>query len=138
MKKLLMCMIFALFLLSGCATSDFSERSDYTFADQSDVDMQIREDSLDENGVIILITNNTDDDLYYGDEYILEKKRDGEWYSYVGETYFNGIGIVLNANSTNECKIEFPKRLDKGLYRIIKAFSADAETEEYAVEFAIE
>lgn len=138
MKRFLVCMIFSVLFLCGCAQSDFSEISDYMPAEQNDVGMQVKTDSLDKNRVILLITNNTDRDLNYGEEYILEKKRDGKWYSYTGETYFNGIGIVLGANSTNECEIAFPDTLDKGEYRIIKAFSADAKEEQYDVEFTIE
>lgn len=76
--------------------------------------MSIVDGSVNNNGLEVEIINYTDDNISFGTEFILEKKRGDRWDIINKEQYFNGLGILLKAKSETEKKIEFPESLKKG------------------------
>lgn len=123
------------FALSGCGeTERFSKESTYKESDNKSVTLSVSDDSVTSKGLTLTIKNNTDKDITYGEDYVLEQKRSDKWYKSDDEQSFTALGCVLKANDTNEDEISF-SALEDGEYRIIKEFSDDSEEFEVCAEF---
>lgn len=123
------------FILSGCGeTERFSKESTYKESDDKRVTLSISEDSITSEGLTLTIKNNTDKDILYGEDYVLEQKRNDKWYKSNDEQSFNARGNVLDANGTNEQKVSY-SALEDGEYRIIQSFNLDTEEFELCAEF---
>lgn len=77
----------------------------------------------------ILIKNKTNKTYEYGEEYYIEIKKDNKWYEikYNEEPTFNLILNVIKGHKTNTIEINdnFKEDLEKGTYRIVKAFNEE-------------
>ncbi len=123
------------FALSGCGeTERFSRESTYKESNDKSVTLSISEDSITSKGLTLTIKNNTDKDITYGEDYVLEQKRNDKWYKSNDEQSFTALGNVLEANGTDEQKVSY-SALEDGEHRIIKIFNSDSEEFELCAEF---
>lgn len=123
------------FALSGCGeTERFSRESTYKESNDKSVTLSISEDSITSKGLTLTIKNNTDKDITYGEDYVLEQKRNDKWYKSNDEQSFTALGNVLEANGTDEQKVSY-SALEDGEYRIIQNFYSDSEVFELCAEF---
>ncbi len=152
MKKvfliILLCGILSLGV-SGCWKSgkglDIGAKSDIKIM-QNDVIMTIKEGTLTNKGATLILTNNSDKNLQYGNPYEIEIKKDGEWHKINVELYFNLPAFQLLPKESKEIELNWEYgygKLTKGEYRIIKDIDYEYEEGRYesfyiAVEFTIE
>ncbi len=120
--------------------------------DINNVKINIKDNSLDENGFVLIIQNNNSSGFYHYPNWELEKFVDDQWKFFVlghQETYDENA-IFINKNSSEEIPIVFKnsysdneseriEKLEKGKYRIkinIINTSVNERKEEY-IEFEI-
>lgn len=140
MKKPVMILLSVLAALSvaACGTMTFSRRS--RFADPpaaGDVTVSVKENSLHDTGLVLLIRNQTSRELTYDMTYALEQKKDGAWYAWDRELSFNAIAAVLKPDAVNEFPVSWDAGLPKGLYRIVKPVAAAGGVQYPAAEFSV-
>ena len=151
MKKtiltILLCGIMVL-VMAGCEKQknefDIGDKSDIKIA-KNDVIMTIKEGTLTNKSATLVLTNNSDNNIQYGNPYKIEIKKDGEWHKINVELYFNLSLFQLSANESKEIDLDWENgygKLAKGTYRIIKEIDYEYKEEKYetfnvAVEFTI-
>lgn len=148
MKKtiliILLCGIIVLGII-GYGTK-VGKKSDVQIS-QSDVSLMIKDGTLTNKSATLILQNNSDKNVQYGEEYTIEIKKHGEWYKMKsGERWFNMIAFLLGAGESKEIEVNLEYgygKLKKGTYRIIKSMDYDYEDGKYetfniAVEFTIE
>lgn len=145
-KSCIWLMLLLLLFLSACG----EQRTESKIPDvntNTNIVLEIVDDTLSPSGVVIKMTNYTDENLWYGEDFTLEELIDEKWYvvPYQGTDGHDvpSIAYILNANQTDEKEItwNYPYGiLSEGSYRLIKSFSEEGSTQTYnsAVEFSIE
>lgn len=127
--------MLCLIVLSGCGTSSndqLPEETDWeptvheTVNNLDGVAMVVKSDTVSPTGLTVTFENNTDKQCIYGEDYLLEKKKDGEWFQVPVklESYgFNDIGFDLDPSSVSEWTVDWEwlyGSLTSGEYRIVK------------------
>lgn len=94
--------------------------------------------------ISIIIINNNDNEIGYGEEYKIQKNINGEWeyLDYLPNTVWNDIAYIIKANSQTTKKLNLENtygELEKGTYRVIKTvfFENGKKTDIYSTEFEI-
>lgn len=152
MKKtiltILLCGVMVLGM-TGCGKQknefDIGNKSDIKIS-QNDVIMTIKEGTLTNKSVTLVLTNNSDKNFQYGNPYEIEIKKDGEWHKINVELYFDMPAFQLSSKENKEIELDWENgygKLTKGTYRIIKGIDYEYEEGKYksfnvAVEFTIE
>ena len=138
MKKLIILVLISLFILTGCSSS--LEKSDIK-VESNGIEFFIKEGTLTRSGVVLILKNNNDDTLYFGEPYEIEKYEDGSWRKIEVEMYFNMPLYGLESGEEKEITFNWEHgygRLNKGKYRIIKDVYFDKEEKFYiGCEFTI-
>lgn len=124
---------------------EIGDKSDINIS-QNDVTMTIKEKNLTNKGATLVLTNNSDKNLLYGNPYKIEIKKDGEWHKINVELYFNMPAFQLSAKESKEIVLDWENgygKLAKGTYRIIKEIDYEYEEGKYetfnvAAEFTID
>lgn len=117
---------------------NFSKKSTETGTYVNDeVSLEIKNDSIDNSGLVLLISNKTNTDLTYDSTYYIEQKKNGVWYSSDNEQYFNALAILLKSKVTNEFEVDFETTLPQGEYRIIKSINVSTGSIPLMVDFKI-
>ena len=89
--------LLTFFFISGCNSMNFSKKSTETGTYVNDeVSLEIKNDSIDNSGLVLLISNKTNTDLTYDSTYYIEQKKNGVWYSSDNEQYFNAKRYCWN------------------------------------------
>lgn len=129
MKKVLFILLCCLviFTIGGCGKEklEIGNVSDKVIKD-NDILLTVQKDSISKIGATFIITNNTDKNIIYGDDYELEIKKDNEWHVFNVRINFMTIGYILNAHDSKEIDINWENNyvnLDSGEYRLIKLIS---------------
>lgn len=151
MKKtiltILLCGIMVL-VMAGCEKQknefDIGDKSNIKIS-KNDVIMTIKEGTLTNKSVTLVLTNNSDNNFQYGNSYEIEIKKDGEWHKINAELYFNLLLFQLSAKESKEIELDWENgygKLAKGTYRIIKEIDYEYKEGKYetfnvAVEFTI-
>ena len=114
------------------------------------VTMTIKEGTLTKTGAIVIITDLSDDDNMYGEDFRIDKKENNEWKKLdvvvKGNYGFHSIGYEVNEDNILEMKIDWNwlyGELDTGEYRLVKSASVSKDNsylgDKYVyVEFIIE
>ena len=151
MKKtiltILLCGVMVLGM-TGCGKQknefDIGNKSDIKIS-QNDVIMTIKEGTLTNKSVTLVLTNNSDKNFQYGNPYEIEIKKDGEWHKINVELNFDMPAFPLSSKESKEIELDWENgygKLAKGTYRIIKGINYEYEEGKYetfnvAVEFNI-
>lgn len=148
MKKtiliILLCGIIVLAII-GCGTK-VGKKSDVQIS-QNDVSLMIKDGTLTTKSATLILKNNSNKKVQYGEEYTIEIKKHGEWYKMnSSERWFNMVAFLLNAGESKEIEVDLEYgygKLKKGTYRIIKSVDYVYENGKYenfniAVEYTIE
>lgn len=105
------------------------------------VSMVIKDGTLTRRGATIIITDTSGADYTYGEEYRIDKYKDGEWVELEviveGNYAWNSIGYYVDENNILELDVKWEwlyGRLDDGYYRIVKSVN----NKEFSVEFRID
>ena len=127
----LLCFLL-LFSLAACKTE-----SDYTLANQDKITLSVKSGSLTENGLTLVIKNNTSEAGNYGYPFLLEKQENGKWFLINEKQAFILPSIFLEPDSVAEHEAVFDGPLSKGKYRMIKTFYLDSGAVTTHLEFEI-
>lgn len=108
MKKILRSVLFLGIMtlgVLGCEKPkrnfEIGDKSDINIL-QNDVTMTIKEKNLTNKGATLVLTNNSDKNFQYGNPYIIEIKKDGEWHKINVEVYFDMPAFQLSAKESKE------------------------------------
>ena len=88
--------------------------------------MNIKEDSVSPTGLTVIFENNSDKQVVYSDDFLVEKEIEGNWYQVpiiIDEYGFRDIGYELLPSENEEFTIDWDwlyGNLDTGEYRIVK------------------
>ena len=151
MKKtiltILLCGVMVLGM-TGCGKQknefDIGNKPDIKIS-QNDVIMTIKEGTLTNKSVTLVLTNNSDKNFQYGNPYEIEIKKDGEWHKINVELNFDMPAFPLSSKESKEIELDWENgygKLAKGTYRIIKRIGYEYEEGKYetfnvAIEFTI-
>jgi hypothetical protein len=134
-KSAVLALILGLvFCISGCSAywdiSKMERGIDLSSNTSKAVSASLKEVITQSNAqsLTLILTNNTEQELGYGEEPHLEVQINGEWYvvPIKKEAMIQAIGILLPPNGTSEYKVNLSKyyeNLKTGHYRYLKAFS---------------
>ena len=132
MKKAILAALvcgFILLGLTGCSINknefEIGKESDVEIASKG-VSLSIKEDTLTNTGATLVLKNDTDVDVQYGNPYEIEIKEDGEWKKINVELSFTLPAFLLNANESAEIELNWANgygKLASGVYRIIKSIN---------------
>lgn len=92
---------------------------------ETGIAMSIKENTLGNTGATLILTNQTDIDLTYGDSYIIDYNHKEKWFEFkpiIQDYEFDTSLSVLKANQTKEIEVDWEwlyGKLSKGKYRII-------------------
>ena len=136
MKKLvfviLLCGIMVL-TMTGCENAknklDIGNKSNINVS-QNDVIMTIKDGTLTNKSVTLILTNNSDRKIQYGSPYEIEIKKNGEWYKINAKLNFTLPLFILESKEKNEFKRDFEEgygKLPSGTYRVIKKIDKEKE-----------
>lgn len=105
------------------------------------VSMVIKDGTLSRRGATIIITDTSDMDYTYGEEYRIDEYDDGIWEELEvivdGNYAWNSIGYKVNDDGMLELDVRWEwlyGRLDDGYYRIVKS----VDDKEFSVEFIVD
>lgn len=124
--------------------NDVPEGKDYSI-DTDKVTIEVDESTITPTSISIIITNNNENELTYGEEYKVQKNNNGKWENleYLPNTIWNAMAYITKGNSQTTKKLNLEHtygELSKGIYRIVKSvFNGNGgEVEIYSDEFEIE
>lgn len=152
MKKTILAILVCgvIFLgLTGCGTNknefDIGNKSDIEIVEKG-VSLSVKEDTLTKVGATLILKNDSDVEVEYGEPYEIEIKKDGEWHKINVELNFNLPAYILKSNTTKEIELEWQNgygKLASGDYRIIKGINVEKEDGTFEIfyvsaEFTIE
>ena len=113
-------------------------------SDLENVIMKVDSTTIKPTSISIIIINNNDNEIGYGEEYKIQKNINGEWeyLDYLPNTVWNDIAYIIKANSQTTKKLNLENtygELEKGTYRVIKTvfFENGKKTDIYSTEFEI-
>lgn len=149
MKKIIiiiLCVSICLFS-TGCQTNkkkfDIGEKSDIQII-ENEIALSLKEGTLTKKGATLVLKNDSDVDVQYGNPYEIEIKKDGEWYKINVQLDFTLSAFSLKAKETKELEINWEEgygKLIPGVYRIIKSINIEEngiyQSYHVAVEFEI-
>ncbi|GFI48189.1 hypothetical protein IMSAGC019_03516 [Lachnospiraceae bacterium] len=106
------------------------------------VAVQTQEGTVSPTGITLEINNQSDKDLNYGQDYSLQKEKDGRWYQVEPES---PVAVTLEllwipAGSTQEMEVRWEAsygKLPEGHYRIVKSFADEEKGYYLAGEFSL-
>lgn len=136
MKKMvfviLLCGVMVL-AMTGCKNVknklDIGNKSDIKVS-QNDVMMTIKDGTLTNKSVTLILTNNSDRKIQYGNPYEIEIKKNDEWHKINAELNFTLQLFILESKEKNEFKLNFEDgygKLPPGTYRVIKKIDKEKE-----------
>lgn len=136
MKKIvlviLLCGIMVL-TMTGCKNAknrlDIGNKSNIKVS-QNDVIMTVKDKTLTNKSVTLILTNNSDRKIQYGSPYEIEIKKNGEWYKINAKLNFTLPLFILESKEKNEFKLDFEEgygKLPSGTYRVIKKIDKEKE-----------
>lgn len=119
--------------------SEILEQRDNSI-DINKVTIEVDKNSITPTSVSIIITNNNENELTYGEEFKIQKKVDGEWrdLNYLPNTIWNAMAYITKANSQTNKKLNIKNyygELENGTYRVVKpVFDGNIYSDEFEIE----
>lgn len=130
--------LFVIILFTACSSMTFSNESPHQdLPVTGEVTISIKEDSVSDTSLILVIKNNTAKELSYDMTYTLERKKDNTWYSLDQDMAFNALAAILKPNAINEFPVSWDAKLSKGVYRIVKPVVTENGICPVAAEFSV-
>lgn len=148
MKKSIRIILLASIIL-GIIIYCVLKNNNHTISDikttENDVSLSIKENTLTTSSATLILKNNSNTEIQYGNSYEIEIKHNKKWYKLDGEMYFTLPLFFLEPNKTVELEVNWEygyKKFKKGAYRIIKEIKIEKENNTFdsfyvAAEFTI-
>lgn len=136
MKKMvfviLLCGVLIL-TMTGCVKTknklDIGNKSNIKTL-KNDVIMTIKDGTLTNKSVTLVLINNSDKKIQYGSPYEIEIKKNDEWHKINAELNFTLQLFILESKEKNEFELNFEDgygKLPSGTYRVIKKIDKEKE-----------
>lgn len=116
----------------------------FNIDDIKEVTMNIKEGTLSNKGVTLVIRDESDRKNVYGEDYRLQILKDGNWKNLPTKTNldFTSIGYTINKGEVREFEVDWSFTygpLENGKYRILKSFGEPDECVNHylSLEFTI-
>ena len=141
MKKCAALAAGILFLISlvGCNSQKFTNKTVFNeISSTKEISLSVKEQSLTDTGLILLIENHTNKEYSYGMEYTIEQKRGDKWYSFDEEKIVESLAALLKPNETNEFSVTWKEKLPPGTNRVVKPVNTSKGNENLAAEFTVQ
>ncbi len=136
MKKIVLVVLLSgimVLTMTGCKNAknklDIGNKSNIKVS-QNDVIMTVKDKTLTNKSVTLILTNNSDRKIQYGSPYEIEIKKNGEWYKINAKLNFTLPLFILESKEKNEFKLDFEEgygKLPSGTYRVIKKIDKEKE-----------
>lgn len=90
------------------------------------VKLEVDKNTITPESISIMIVNNNENELFYGEEFKIQKKINDNWKNldYISnKLYWNSIALITKGKSQTIRKLDvehYYGRLDNGIYRVIK------------------
>jgi len=136
MKKTILTILVCGFMvlgLTGCGTN----KNEFNIGKESNIEIVekgisliVKEDTLTETGATLILKNDSDVDVQYGNPYEIEIKKDGKWHKINVELNFTLPAFSLKSKETTELELNWENgygKLASGDYRIIKSIDIEKE-----------
>ncbi len=148
MLTILVCGVMVL-EITGCGTGknefDIGKESNIEIVEKG-ISLSIKENTLSNTGATLILKNDSDAVIQYGNPYEIEIKKDGEWHKINVSLDFTLPAFWLKSKETKEIELNWENgygKLAAGDYRIIKGINIEKENENYdnfyvSAEFTIE
>lgn len=133
MKKSIKIILLAgiiLGIIIYCVLKNNNHTISDTKTTENDVSLSIKENTLTTSSATLILKNNSNIEIQYGNSYEIEIKHNKKWYKLDGEMYFTLPLFFLEPNKTVELEVNWEdgyKKLKKGTYRIIKEIKIEKE-----------
>lgn len=106
---------------------------------REDIYIEINEQSITNTEMELTIYNKTNEEVFYGEDYYIEKQEAESWKAIPAkeDAIFNTLGMILKQNSSSKEKVSFEKiygKLSIGKYRIIKEISEHVISAEFEIK----
>lgn len=152
MKKTILTILVCGFMvlgLTGCGTNknefDIGKESNIEIVEKA-VSLIVKENTLTETGATLILKNDSDVDVEYGNPYEIEIKKDGKWHKINVELNFTLQAFILKSKDAKELELNWENgygKLASGDYRIIKSIDIEKEDRTFdtfyvSAEFTIE
>ena len=152
MRKIILTILICGFMvlgITGCGVNknefDIGKESNIEIVEKG-VTLSIKENTLTNTGATLVLKNDSEVDVQYGNPYEIEIKKDGEWHKINVELNFTLPAFILKPNETKEWEFSWENgygELASGNYRIIKSIDVEQEDGTYksfyvSAEFTIE
>ena len=121
MPIILLCGIIILGI-TRCNSSKIGKKSDVQIS-QSDVSLIIKDETLTNTSATLILKNNSDKKIKYGEDYKIEIKKNEKWYKINVDQWFNLPTTELDVGKSKEINLNWKTsygKLKKGTYRIVK------------------
>lgn len=108
------------------------------------VSMVIKDGTLTKEGAAVVITDKNDYPFSYGEDFNIQKLKDGKWEDLksIGNSYINDIAHVIKEDRTTEMNLNWKSRygeLETGHYKLIlEVTQNDSSKATVSTEFDIE
>ena len=139
MKKIILAILLCVIIVLGITrcdstnTFEVGDVSDIKISN-NDVALSVKNGTLKNTGVTLILKNDSDKLLRYDEVYEIEMKKDNEWHKINVELYFSEPLWAVERNSKEEIELNWEYeygKLAKGEYRIIKEVYFENEQEFY-------
>ena len=152
MKKTILTILVCGFMvlgLTGCGTNknefDIGKESSIEVVEKG-VSLYIKENTLTNTGATLVLKNDSEVNVHYGNPYEIEIKEDGVWHKINVELNFTLPAFILKSKETKEWEFSWENgygKLASGDYRIIKSIDVEKTDGTYdtfyvSAEFTIE
>lgn len=137
-KKYIVFIIFVLFLFIGIVLYVIN-KNEFYIGKESNIEivdkwisLSIKENTLKNTGATLVLKNDSDVDVIYGNPYEIEIKKDGKWHKIQVMIDFTLPAYYLKSKETKEIELNWENgygKLPKGDYRIIKSIDIEKEEE---------
>ena len=136
MKKTILAILLCGVMLlgvTGCeTTNDFEigNVSNIEINNDKDVTLSVKSGTLKNTGVTLILENDSDMDIEYGDSYEMEIEKDSRWHKINVELNFNLPAYILKSKTSKEIELKWENaygKLASGNYRILKSIDIEME-----------
>lgn len=126
--------------ITGCSSSKIGKKSDIKIS-QSDVSLTIKDETLTNTSATLILKNNSDKKVEYGEDYKIEIKKSGEWHKINVDQWFDLPATEVDVGESKEINLNWKDvygKLKKGTYRIVKDIEYYGEESFKSINIAVE
>ena len=153
MKKILIILLVVIivFAITGCSVKKSSDKlndnikigkeSNINITDKN-ITLKIKEGTLTNTGAVIVLDNNSDITISFGEDYWLEIEQNGKWYSLktINDFVVNTPLYHLKPSESKEKSVDWGfafGKFPRGKYRITKGITLEFENDKKEDNFVV-